>query len=270
MRAPRARINRATAERLLAGGGVGPQHHKLATLLATVAAPTTGPAQPTGGAITAKATEAVARAAGASAAGGGGASAASGVAGQALLPGEAAAMAAFRAVVLDSRRRRRSVIANFLTIKVAMGAATAVAAGGVALAATNGTLPNPLTDQAAPQASAATDKAHDSHGKAGSPSPSLVGLCKAYAARVGDNEQGKALDNPAFKALISAAGSTDKVTSYCDDLLASSDKAKGNSAPTQRPTNAPTERASKPDAPEAPTTAPTDRPTGAPTSRAGN
>jgi hypothetical protein len=164
------------------------------------------------------------------------------------------------------------VIAKLLTLKIAMGTATAMAAGGIALAASNGTLPNPLAEQAAPQASAAAENADDSHGKAGSPSPSLIGLCKAYGAKVGANEKGKALDSAAFQALITAAGGKDKVTSYCEDLLASAKPERGQ-APTDHPTGAPTERPSKPaapgdaeDAPQAPT-APTDHPTGAPTER---
>lgn len=164
------------------------------------------------------------------------------------------------------------MIGKLLTLKVAMGAATAVAAGGVALAASNGTLPNPMAEQAAPQASAGADNADD-HGKRGTPSPSLIGLCKAYGAKVGSNDKGKALESSAFQALVTAAGGKDKVTSYCEDLLASA-KPKGAHAPADHPTNAPTDRPSKPeapDAPEAPTTAPTSHPTGgAPTERPGN
>jgi hypothetical protein len=268
MSASRARINRATAERLLAGGTVGEQHRELAALLMAVTAPTTGAAEPPPGGVTAMSTvegiaATAAAAAGASAAGGGGVPAASAV-NDAPLPGEAAAMAAFRAAQLaHSRKRRRSVIGKLLTLKVAMGTATAVAAGGVALAASNGTLPNPLTEHAAPQASAAADNA-DGKGKAGSPSPSLIGLCKAYGAKVGANEQGKALDSPAFQALITAAGGKDKVTSYCEDLLASA-KPKDAHAPADHPTNAPTDRPSKPEAPDAP--AATDHPTNTPTAR---
>ncbi|HEX6075764.1 MAG TPA: hypothetical protein VFZ32_10945 [Micromonosporaceae bacterium] len=273
MSAPRARINRATAERLLVGGTGGEQHRRLAALLAAVAAPTTGPAHRPAGGVTAMGTvegiaATAAAAAGASAAGGGGVPAASAVRNPPL-PGEAAAMAAFRAAQsASSRNRRRSVIAKLLTLKVAMGTVTAVAAGGVALAASNGTLPNPLAEQAAPQASAAADDAHDGHGK-GSPSPSLIGLCKAYGAKVGAKEQGKALDSPAFKALLTAAGGKDKVTSYCEDLLASA-KPKRDQTPADHPTGAPTERPSRPDAPDTPTAAPTDHPTGAPTERPSN
>ncbi len=277
MSAFRARINRATAERLLDGGAVGEQHHALAALLMAVAAPTTGPVtSPTGGA-TAMSTvegvpETVAAVVGASAAGGGGVPATA-ASSEAPLRGEAAAMAAFRAAQLaHSRKRRRSVIGKLLTLKVAMGAATAVAAGGVALAASNGTLPNPMAEQAAPQASAGADNAGD-HGKRGTPSPSLIGLCKAYGAKVGANDKGKALESPAFQALVTAAGGKDKVTSYCEDLLASA-KPKDAHAPADHPTGAPTDRPSKPeapDAPEAPTTAPTSRPTGgAPADRPGN
>ncbi|HEX2419020.1 MAG TPA: hypothetical protein VHJ83_13005 [Micromonosporaceae bacterium] len=273
MSASRNRINRAAAERLLACGAAGEQHRRLAALLASVAAPTTGLAKkPAGGATAAGAVEVVAataaEAAGASITGGGGVPAISAV-DHALLPGEAAAMAAFRvAQRKSSRNRRHSVIAKLLTLKVAMGTATAMAAGGIAFAASNGTLPNPLAEQAAPQASAAAENADRDHGKQGSPAPSLVGLCKAYGAKVGATEEGKALDSPAFQALVTAAGAKDKVTSYCENLLASA-KPKHGEAPADRPSGAPTDHPSKPDTADTPRdpAAPTDRPSGAPTDR---
>jgi len=149
------------------------------------------------------------------------------------------------------------VITKLLTLKIAIGAATVVAAGGVAFAASNGTLPNPLTDQAKTHSSVG-DAATAPEGK-GSPSPSLVGLCKAYEAKVGSNPHGKALDSPAFKALVAAAGDKDDVDSYCTDLLAdakSKDDAAGDhatGAPGTHPTGAPGTH---------PTGAPDEHPTG--------
>ncbi|NJP35513.1 hypothetical protein [Micromonospora thermarum] len=170
-----------------------------------------------------------------------------------------------------------TVLAKLLTLKVAGATAVAaVATGGVALAATNGVLPNPLTDNAKVQPSPdATGKPSKQAGKsaegknAASPSPSLVGLCHAFRAGAGDNP-GKALENPAFSALITAAGTKEEVAAFCDDLLAKKDARKNT--PTVRPTEArPSHTAGKPDS--APTTVPSKpagggRPTTAPTASA--
>jgi hypothetical protein len=169
------------------------------------------------------------------------------------LVGEQAVLAAFRAAHLGPvpQPRRRSMIqtaiAKLLTLKVA-GAALAVAAtGGVAVAATTGNLPGTAAERPAGVHATAkpSDKADNEHGNA-SPSPSLVGLCHAYKAGAGDNP-GKALENPAFGALISAAGGEDKVADFCTTVLASAKPDKGGS--TARPTTA-NEHSSK---------APTDR-----------
>jgi hypothetical protein len=195
--------------------------------------------------------------------------------------GEEAAMDAFRTAHLDLvlQQRRRSMLetalAKLLTLKVAGAAAVAVVAtGGVALASANGVLPNPMSDNANVQPSPhATGKpsaqsATSSGEKGGaSPSPSLVGLCRAYKAGAGDNP-GKALENPAFTALITTAGAREKVAAYCDTLLAQKDT---KTTPTARPTDArPSHTAGKPDS--TPTSVPSkpaggDRPTAAPTAR---
>ena len=151
------------------------------------------------------------------------------------------------------------MITKLLTLKLAVGAATVVAAGGVAFAASNGSLPNPLADQG---------KSHSSIGGAttapeGSPSPSLVGLCKAYEAKVGSNAHGKALDSPAFQALVKAAGGKDKVTAYCTDLLGKpKDK---DTAADDHATTAPDKHPKGPR--NHPTGAPDEHPTGGPTDR---
>lgn len=124
----------------------------------------------------------------------------------------------------------KSVWAKLLTAKVAAAAAAIFAVGGVATAAATGALPLPAGGHSpAPAASshaeapagspetAATTHSRD-ESKTPSPSPSLAGLCHAYTA--GDKaEHGKALESPAFTALIEAAGDKSKVDSYCDGVL---------------------------------------------------
>ncbi|RAS70065.1 hypothetical protein C8D87_101365 [Lentzea atacamensis] len=148
------------------------------------------------------------------------------------LTGEHAAMAAFRDARLapaPQRRRPRMLkiaLANLVTVKIA--AVAAAAAGGIALAAAAGTLPGQQREEPAPAAdtdvvattsvtttekSKAPDKKPDN---SASPSPSLHGLCQAYTARA---EHGKAHENPALSALITAAGGPDQVPAFCADLL---------------------------------------------------
>jgi hypothetical protein len=172
------------------------------------------------------------------------------------LASEQASVAAFRAAHLSPApqpgrlRMIKATVMKLLTVKVlAIGAATAV--GGVALAATTSTLPNPLA-KPTPSASSELSEAHptakssraahkpddteaskeskeskepkeskDSKGADASkgPSPSLVGLCHAYSAG-NKAERGKALENPAFSVLITTAGGKDKVELFCQALLA--------------------------------------------------
>jgi hypothetical protein len=122
--------------------------------------------------------------------------------------------------------------AALATAKVAALVVAGAALGGVAVVASNGALPNPLvvthagrTTPASPGRPSPAD-----HGSHGHPSPSLVGLCHAYTAGVAQSP-GKALDSPAFDALISAAGGRDQVSAYCAKVLAS---VPGN-APTANP-----------------------------------
>jgi hypothetical protein len=168
-----------------------------------------------------------------------------------VLAGEARAMAQFHAAndtpvnEATSKRLMGNRAAKLLAGKVVAGVAVAVAAagGGAALAATSH-LPG-RANGAAPSATAATGphstRSHDSdggtpasrpmsstpHGNSGSPrpsypkgspSPSLVGLCTAFGASVAANP-GKALANPAFSALINAAGGKANVVTYCGGLL---------------------------------------------------
>ena len=149
------------------------------------------------------------------------------------LAGEQAAMAAFRDARLATAPQRRrpwmlkTALANLLSVKIA--AAAAAAAGGIALAATTGTLPGQQSEKPAPAGTSVvattstttTEKSKTPDKKpenSASPSPSLKGLCQAYTAGAGA-EHGKAHENPAFSALITAAGGADRVPAFCADLL---------------------------------------------------
>jgi hypothetical protein len=162
------------------------------------------------------------------------------------LAGERAALVAFRAAQLDPvpRPRRLSMLkitlAKLLTVKAAAVMAAA-GLGGIALAAGTGVLPVQLTETPAtpPAVSDAPAKPTDLPSRpsdagdpADTPSPSMVGLCQAYAAQVGTNP-GKALESPAFSALITAAGSAEQVDGYCETVAAG---AQGSGA---RPTDVP-------------------------------
>lgn len=165
------------------------------------------------------------------------------------LAGEDAAVAAFRAAkalapVPHPRRPSmlKSTLAKLLTVKAGFAVVTVLGAGGVALAAGTEVLPNPLVDRPAPSAATSPgqrgavgdqaspgprggggDRAGGGQGLAGAadpaggPRPSLPGLCRAYAAKDGA-ERGKALESPAFTALITAAGGRDEVAEFCAGL----------------------------------------------------
>jgi hypothetical protein len=66
-----------------------------------------------------------------------------------------------------------------------------------------------------------TDKA-----RSGRPAPSHVGLCRAYRSKVGDHP-GKALRNPAFTSLISAAGGARNIAPYCVRVLGAKEDRDG-------------------------------------------
>jgi hypothetical protein len=197
------------------------------------------------------------------------------------LAGEADAAAAFRQAHLSPapqpRRPSMSAPTKLLAVKAVL-AAMGITGGGVALAAATGHLPSQpggtpaaAGSAAAPAGATATPPASATAGgspasdPAASPSPSLRGLCLAYTAGAGTN-RGKAPGNPAFTALITAAGGKDKVAAFCTSLLA----AKPGHAPTPHPTGKPSSLPSQ--APTAhptgkPTTIPAAHPTGKPTSR---
>ncbi|GLY65126.1 hypothetical protein [Amycolatopsis taiwanensis] len=174
------------------------------------------------------------------------------------LAGEEAAVAALHSARIEPRpagRRRmiRTVLATLVTTRaaVAFAATAAVTVGGVVTvaAATGGsgpTVPPPAPTTAAtlsrasaepppsaepPSAEPPPSSASRTGERAGeqaappaaahpnpNPNPSLDGLCRAYTSGAGA-EHGKALDSPAFTALITAAGGKDKVADYCTSLL---------------------------------------------------
>lgn len=172
------------------------------------------------------------------------------------LAGEHRALAAYLDAYLDAAQlgpvtetRRpsmlKSALAKALTVKAAIVVA-ALGASGVALAAGTGALPTPWSGNPShpPASSRAADPSTSSDhstgrpsdaGKptdaSGTPSPSMTGLCNAYAAKDGE-ERGKALDSPAFEALITAAGGRDNVSDYCDDLTKKTGKPSDLPTPT--------------------------------------
>jgi hypothetical protein len=120
-------------------------------------------------------------------------------------------------------RMLRTTLTRVVTVKLLAVTVTVAGVGGVALAATTGSLPGPAQDAAhsafgappahpAPRASTGAPQHPNS-----SPSPSLPGLCQAYLAHPVD-ERGKAVESPAFTALVTAAGGPEKVEDYCATL----------------------------------------------------
>jgi hypothetical protein len=193
------------------------------------------------------------------------------------LAGEDAAAAAFTAVVgadLVPQPGRRpmsksAVVAKLLTLKVAAIALAAVSAGGVALAASTGVLPNPLAPS---NPGHSTPGPSRGSGSDATPSPSMIGLCTAYLAGAGA-DHGKALESPAFSALITAAGGKDNVDAFCAALgVTAPGSGRGAGSPSGQPTTQPgatdhptAEPTAHPDSTDHPT-GPPSHPTGTPTS----
>ncbi|HEX3591726.1 MAG TPA: hypothetical protein VHV74_19065 [Pseudonocardiaceae bacterium] len=192
------------------------------------------------------------------------------------LVGEQKATAAFlevahRPTVLKPRSPSmiKSTLARLLTVKIAAVAAAVCTVGGVATAAVTGHLapshsspPGASISSHAVEASVthtatpgsrAASSAHQA-----SPSPSLVGLCHAYLAGAG-SDHGKALQNPAFTALITTAGGKTKVDAYCTALV----KAKASESSSARGAGSPA-ASTVPGRSAAGHEASTDHPTGAP------
>ncbi|MGK5739489.1 hypothetical protein [Micromonospora sp. URMC 103] len=155
------------------------------------------------------------------------------------LDGEHAAVQAFRRALADpagAPGRRRTLTS--IAARAGLAALAFAATGGVALAAT-GTLPGgapevttsppassapsaPSTSGAGPSAGGGTGRAPTRGPDASArptPAAALTGLCRAYRAEEGDSP-GRALRNPAFAALVAAAGGPSRVADYCDLVLA--------------------------------------------------
>lgn len=179
-------------------------------------------------------------------------------------------------------RFTRKVAAAPAAVLAAVG--MVVAGGGIALAASHGALQVPFTGHdnrpadapsatatvnpgltrtpaAEPSDDATTETSEPSEPSASAtPSPSLDGLCVAYQA----GAMAKAASNPAFTALITAAGGADQVDAYCVSRIgASTHPAKPThpARPTQVPTPdhaaTPQHRAATPTHPAGPTDVPT-------------
>jgi hypothetical protein len=135
----------------------------------------------------------------------------------------------------------KSAVAKLLTVKVAALAAAVVGVGGVALAATSGTIPSPLHGTAAASHSPASANAQPSDRPSGHPSraavpsgmpPGLYWLCQDYIGRDAEH-RGKALDESKFNDLVAKAGKDrEKADKFCDKLLKDQP---GGAAPTTTP-----------------------------------
>jgi hypothetical protein len=162
------------------------------------------------------------------------------------LADEQLAMAAFAAAMRSHPPtlvpRRTAVPRKALTMKAAAAAlVAALSLGGVAAAAT-GLLPgqaSPVADQA-PATTGADAAAHglgkaaanlggtaqagaaDGQGRASAAGPDATaaaraGLCRAWQAGQGA-DHGRRMDAVAFQALADAAGGTDNIAAYCEDV----------------------------------------------------
>ena len=185
------------------------------------------------------------------------------------LPGELDGLTAATAAFTATRRKPvKTLIAKLLAAKAVAVSATTVTLGGVALAAATGALPAPAQNAAhdlvgAPTASSpatadtvkptktpdankspdATETSTSTDNQEAprastTPSPSLVGLCRAYGAGVATSA-GKALANPAFTVLITAARGKGGVPTFCATLLATAPGGRPTSKPTQAATHKP-------------------------------
>lgn len=179
-------------------------------------------------------------------------------------------LAAHESPVPHSQRRSmiKSALAKLLTVKVAALATAVAGVGGVALAASTGTLPGPL-DKASPAASHSparekakpSDRPSDRASRPAAPDgvpPGLYWLCTDYIGRDADH-RGKALGESKFREIAKRAGGQDreKADKFCDKLLnkADSPDAKPSSAPKATRTPGPHKPSRAPDRPA-------DRPSG--------
>jgi hypothetical protein len=161
--------------------------------------------------------------------------AASGPADPEELSGEAAAIAAFRALAHahspTPTSRRAAMPRKLFTVKAAAAVTVAVlSVAGVAVAATTSRSTGPAEQAAAKAASAPRGGAHSSTqgGSADANGPdatgsAMHGLCQAWQSGQGASNGGR-LDSTAFQALATAAGGADKVAAYCKAAAAADGK----------------------------------------------
>jgi hypothetical protein len=181
-------------------------------------------------------------------------------AGRRELAGEDAALAAFVAAQLapPPRPRRtemlKSTLAKLLTVKMAATLVALGGAGGMALAASTGTLPGPLHRPAPsmPADGSLSTRPHSSGvpaARPGFPPPTadLFELCREYSAQSGA-EREPALADPHFGALVKQAGRQDRagVDHFCADLRKPppSPSGSGSGSPTGNPSGKPPVRPS--------------------------
>lgn len=164
------------------------------------------------------------------------------------LSGEADALAAFRAAAQSPDvvpRRRRSMLAKLLTLKVAAAAfACTATVGGVALAASTGALPNPIGSErpshspshSASRSPSASHAPRPSFSARPVPSGSaLPDLCREWAGKDRDH-RAKALDDAHFGELVKRAGKKDRnrVEQFCG-LREPAPSGKPSARPSGRP-----------------------------------
>ncbi|MEU4691036.1 hypothetical protein [Actinoplanes sp. NPDC023714] len=154
------------------------------------------------------------------------------------LAGEAAAMAAFRAAAHSpAPARRGNPLLKLLTVKVvAVAFATTATVGGVALAASTGALPNPISApssaEPSPSPPAATSRSPHAEPsrtppqgtgteteREAEPHRSLGELCREFGERDRDGRR-RALDDDRFGDLVRRAGEKDRdrVERFCSGL----------------------------------------------------
>jgi hypothetical protein len=144
------------------------------------------------------------------------------------LRGQSAVLAAFRAS--RPSRRRRGWIARLLSVKVIAATAAALTAGGLAVAAGNGTLPIPGWSDAPSTPGQTTARpsvlASIPPGQPGSAnvSGSPVVAAQVKAACTGflamdPKQRARQLEAGKFDELVTAAGGADRVERYCLALV---------------------------------------------------
>ncbi|BCY06412.1 hypothetical protein [Actinoplanes sp. L3-i22] len=163
------------------------------------------------------------------------------------LAGEADALTAFRAAAQSPDvvpLRRRPMLAKLLTLKVAAAVfATTATVGGVALAASTGALPNPISSNKPSHSAQPSPSASRSHSARPVPSGSaLPDLCKEWGGKDRDHRT-KALDDAHFGELVKRAGAKDRdrVERFCG-LHKPDPSGKPGGRPSGRPSTPPSGR----------------------------